>query len=48
MDLVIGLSDGATVSYPSCQRPHSLLRLLAAMCPLLRKPGFCLREKNEL
>jgi hypothetical protein len=48
MDLKIELSDGTMLSCPSCQRPHSLLRLIAAMCPLLNKPSFCLREKNEL
>lgn len=48
MDLEIGLSDGSTLRYPSCERPHSLLRLIAAMCPLLDKPGFCASERREL
>ena len=48
MDLTIGLSNGQTVRYLSCNRPGPLRRVVAALCPLLHKPGFCLRFRNEL
>ena len=48
MDLTIGLSNGQTFRYASCNRPRRLLRVVAALCPLLDKPGFCFRFRNEL
>jgi hypothetical protein len=48
MDLFVGLSNGNTVDYPSCYRPRSLRRVVAALCPLLHKPGFCASYRNEL
>jgi hypothetical protein len=48
MDLTIGLSNGQSLSYPSCSRPRALRRVVAALCPVLRKPGFCFRFRNEL
>jgi hypothetical protein len=48
MDLFIGLSNGQSVEYPSCYRPRSLRRVVAALCPLLHKPGFCVSYRNEL
>jgi hypothetical protein len=48
MDLFISLSNGTNVDYPSCYRPGSLRRVVAALCPLLHKPGFCASYRNEL
>jgi len=48
MDLAIGLSNGASVVYPSCSRPRSLLRVLRALCPLVKRPGFCALYRDEL
>ncbi len=48
MDLTIGLSNGKHVDYPSCNRPRSLRPVVAALCPLLHKPGFCSFYRNEL
>jgi hypothetical protein len=48
MDLRIGLSDGETVLYPSCNRPLALRRVLAALCPLLGRPRLCFRYRHEL
>ena len=48
MDLTIGLSNGQTVSYPSGNRPGPLRRVVAALCPILHKAGFCFRFRNEL
>jgi len=48
MDLTIGLSNGTKVVYPSCYRPRSLRRVIAALCPLLRRRGFCVVYRHEL
>ena len=48
MDLTIRLSDDSSVSYPACERPHALLRLIRAMCPLVRLAGFCHSQRHEL
>jgi hypothetical protein len=48
MNLAIGLSNGTTVMYPSCNRPRSLQPILRALCPLLHKRGFCALYHNEL
>lgn len=48
MDLIIGLSNGEKVGYPSCYRPLSLRPVMAALCPLLNRPGFCAFYRNEL
>jgi hypothetical protein len=48
MDLAIGLSNGTTVTYPSCDRPAGLRRVMRALCPLLHKPGFCFSYRHEL
>jgi hypothetical protein len=47
-DLHIGLSDGATLLDPSCNRPLALRRVLAALCPFLDRPRLCFRYRNEL
>ncbi len=46
--LTIGLSDGRQLVYRACQRPRSLRPVLAALCPLLHRPGFCAHYRNEL
>jgi hypothetical protein len=50
--LTIRLGDGHRHAeryvYRGCQRPPSLRPLLRAMCPLLRRPGFCARYRREL
>ncbi len=48
MDLAIGLSDGTNVVYPSCARPRSLLPVLRALCPLVKRRGFCALYRDEL
>ena len=48
MDLAIGLSDGELVRYPSCYRPRSLRRVVAALCPLVHLPGLCALYRREL
>jgi len=50
--LTVRLGDGHSHArrhvYRGCQRPASLRPLLAAMCPLLRRPDFCARYHNQL
>lgn len=50
--LTVRLGDGhehARVhAYRGCGRPESFRPLLRAMCPLLRRPGFCAKYRREL
>jgi len=48
MDLAIGLSNGKTVTYPSCTRSPALQPAVRALCVLLRKRGFCAQYRSEL
>ena len=46
--MTIGLSDDRRLVYRGCQRPRALRPVLARLCQLLDRPGFCARYRNEL